>query len=528
MISSELKGKSLAALLIAKLLLCPFLLAIPATNFAQDLTDTIYYDRDWSVCEQPVAEYYRTTIVNKKNAIFFKGVVIDFFIDGTRQMTGQHDNEGKKQGLFTFYGRNGKIEKQGNFQDDDMKGIWSFYNTNGDLTTQIDCINAENFTPILIINTAKDTILKDGTGKFMLDFASLAGIRTKDYIIIGEVLNRKKNGTLDYYRPPYQIAPLDKRRIFVSEVYRDGLFVKGFDNDVTTRKPFYLTNLSDVKLTRVDNFYHSNIVFGSGPKNDGKLIDFIVNNTMPEINAASTSYDKNIGALYRIIGEVVREEKELPQVTNVSFGQLPEKNTIRLLAFDVPANFAQNCKDIQAQMTIILDTMGYVNSTTFKGNLGKDKIKQINYYLSRLSGLYVEQTDGAKGLTFLDLQLFTIINELDGGKKVNYEYYCTDAPNVDSVIEHMAVSSYFIKNLRIPESAIEKAPKKNYIIRVSFIVNDDGSTTDIKADINPGFGLAEEAMRVIKEMPKTVANKYHKSADNKHTQAITFNLQALK
>ena len=147
-------------------------------------------------------------------------------------------------------------------------------------------------------------------------------------------------------------------------------------------------------------------------------------------------------------------------------------------------------------------------------------IYKINYYLSRLSGLYTE----VKEPTFIDLTLFTITNKTKGGSQVSYQYYCTDLVDIDSVKDRLVLYSYFKKSLNIPAAA-EKAPKKNYTINVSFSIADDGTPTDIKADTDPGFGFTEEALRMIKEMPKDVARQYNKSGAKRHTQGITFYLK---
>lgn len=47
--------------------------------------------------------------------------------------------------------------------------------------------------------------------------------------------------------------------------------------------------------------------------------------------------------------------------------------------------------------------------------------------------------------------------------------------------------------------AVDKgAPPGNYTVVVSFVVGVDGTLSDIKAENNPGYGVEEEAVRVIK------------------------------
>lgn len=48
------------------------------------------------------------------------------------------------------------------------------------------------------------------------------------------------------------------------------------------------------------------------------------------------------------------------------------------------------------------------------------------------------------------------------------------------------------------------APPGNYTIVVSFLVDIDGSISDVRAENNPGYGVAEEYVRIIKAGPKWI------------------------
>lgn len=53
--------------------------------------------------------------------------------------------------------------------------------------------------------------------------------------------------------------------------------------------------------------------------------------------------------------------------------------------------------------------------------------------------------------------------------------------------------------------AFEKgAPPGNYTVVVSFIVGTDGVLSDVKAENDPGYGAAEQAVRLIKNGPKWI------------------------
>lgn len=56
--------------------------------------------------------------------------------------------------------------------------------------------------------------------------------------------------------------------------------------------------------------------------------------------------------------------------------------------------------------------------------------------------------------------------------------------------------TYVAKNFKSPETEMEKSIK----VHVSFVIEKDGSMTDIRVPRNPGYGLDKEAIRVLKSL----------------------------
>jgi protein TonB len=82
---------------------------------------------------------------------------------------------------------------------------------------------------------------------------------------------------------------------------------------------------------------------------------------------------------------------------------------------------------------------------------------------------------------------------------------------------------YLQKNLRYPEAAVETGVSG--VVRVQFIVDSDGNISEVKALNDPGEGLAEEAVRIIKKGPKwRPAEQNGTKVIYRHIQAITFRL----
>lgn len=79
----------------------------------------------------------------------------------------------------------------------------------------------------------------------------------------------------------------------------------------------------------------------------------------------------------------------------------------------------------------------------------------------------------------------------------------------------------FIGRLNLPESLLNDYNSRYQVI-LQFLIEKDGSLTDIKVARDPGLGLGEEAMRVIKEMPKWIpAIQYNKPVRSQFTLPIT-------
>jgi periplasmic protein TonB len=70
------------------------------------------------------------------------------------------------------------------------------------------------------------------------------------------------------------------------------------------------------------------------------------------------------------------------------------------------------------------------------------------------------------------------------------------------------------------------APPGRYTVVVSFRVDKDGSITEVKADNNPGYGTADEAVRVIKKGPRwNPAQQNGRQVIYRQRESITFVLE---
>jgi len=89
-------------------------------------------------------------------------------------------------------------------------------------------------------------------------------------------------------------------------------------------------------------------------------------------------------------------------------------------------------------------------------------------------------------------------------------------------------SHFLRKNLQpfIEEAAAKGIAPGTYTVKVRFIVKKDGSISDFEALNDPGYGLAENVLGIMKDSPKWYpAQQNNKPVNSYHTQPITFVVQ---
>jgi len=83
---------------------------------------------------------------------------------------------------------------------------------------------------------------------------------------------------------------------------------------------------------------------------------------------------------------------------------------------------------------------------------------------------------------------------------------------------------YLQKNLRYPDNAIDNGTQG--VVRVQFVVDREGNISEVQALNDPGDGLSDEAVRIIKKGPKwKPAEQNGRKVIYRHIQAITFRLE---
>ena len=83
--------------------------------------------------------------------------------------------------------------------------------------------------------------------------------------------------------------------------------------------------------------------------------------------------------------------------------------------------------------------------------------------------------------------------------------------------------TYLQTHLKADVPTRKKAPAGNYTVMISFLVDKQGKISEVKAESDPGYGTAEEAVRVIKNGPDWLpAIQNDKPVFYRQKQSITF------
>jgi hypothetical protein len=86
-------------------------------------------------------------------------------------------------------------------------------------------------------------------------------------------------------------------------------------------------------------------------------------------------------------------------------------------------------------------------------------------------------------------------------------------------------NKFLERNLNIQAPAENGAPAGRYVVTVSFLVSKDGSISEVQALNDPGYGCADEAIRVIKKGPKwTPAVQNGRNVTYRQKQNIEFSV----
>ena len=123
------------------------------------------------------------------------------------------------------------------------------------------------------------------------------------------------------------------------------------------------------------------------------------------------------------------------------------------------------------------------------------------------------------------------VTNIDEGKQVVEEKKEEDENHIFEKVEieasfeggFAAWKKYLEKNLRSEVASENGAPAGTYTVNVRFVVDREGNISDVRSLTSHGYGIEEEAVRVIKKGPKwRPGNQNGRAVNSYHTQPITF------
>ncbi len=103
--------------------------------------ESMWFDSNWNSTTKEKATYYRPTPKVQKNGFW----IVDYYIDGTKQMEGfslnDNPNNEKFHGLVKYYFENGVLFQEINYKEGKIDGIRKVYFESGKLKTITDYKN---------------------------------------------------------------------------------------------------------------------------------------------------------------------------------------------------------------------------------------------------------------------------------------------------------------------------------------------------------------------------------------------------
>lgn len=372
----------------------PFILAIPVSTAAQDITDTLFYDIKWQLCERTPAHYYRIGTMRIDSIARYIGPVADYYMNGQPEMTSAYNSKGDLHGETVFYYPNGHIRMKGRFTMGRMTGQWFLYSNSGILRAILDCKSETNFTPLFLCNKRGKVLLKDGSGKFSLETKEFEDLLfPSGYEIEGEVRNGQKDGTWEYSTSlMFFLHASRAKQTFLSEQYVRGRFVRALSDpygDIEKRKildkPFSKITLYRPKLLALD-MLKSDIVFARTAGGVHQLRPFLLLGRIPLIEEAPASADQNFALFIRVICNALMKKEELAFKGQSTPGRTFAGYSYPMIRL---GQFADKKSRYNASIRFTILPHHAIGNLVIDGKIDERSRELITYYLLKLRGLYV-------------------------------------------------------------------------------------------------------------------------------------------
>lgn len=267
----------------------------------------LYYNSDWEITRKENATHFRESEYDLNN---FKlhGKVLEYNSLDTLSMEGNYLN-GKRNGVFVFYFKNGNIKSKGIYKNNKRVGKWEYFYANSRLKQVI--IFPQNgerldFAVVEYYDRNNNQLIKNGTGNWINDSIKIGLF---DHSSLKKLTGQFKD-TLKHGR--WNLIRISDNKLMHTERFRKGRFIKAVVyNDQSnyygsisseTLNKFPDDNLT--KLKRTENFNLDTTVFSKSLLySDVETIFKTVTGKMYKIKTRNAGYIYGDYSLLEFIGE---------------------------------------------------------------------------------------------------------------------------------------------------------------------------------------------------------------------------------
>jgi antitoxin component YwqK of YwqJK toxin-antitoxin module len=195
----------------------------PKFNDLIEITDNgnikYYLSKTFQIAHKNCSEYY---MINQFNKEYFelKDSIKVFYNDDKLYLKGNFI-DGKKNGLFIWYHKNGQVECTGEYSSDKRIGMWNYYYSNGNLHKKVNFI--EDYELLVDFYEENGThSVENGNGTFR-DEILISTSNTTPSIIKGDVVEGIQNGKWEIHSSGIKIA---------TEYFENKSFIKGISHSI--------------------------------------------------------------------------------------------------------------------------------------------------------------------------------------------------------------------------------------------------------------------------------------------------------
>jgi hypothetical protein len=325
----SMKAKSI---LIKLLLIIAF--NIQGTSNAQKITDTIFYNKAWQICEKPIAAYYRIGTLTIDSFWYYTGKVKDFEMNGRLITEGEYNDKGERDGLFNFYYPNGKLMLTGKYWEGLMIGDWQWYYSNDSLRAIINFDGpSDDFKFMQYKSPDGVSMLENGTGKFEWYTNEYSNL-LPNFKVYGSFSNGKRSGSWRYY---WLIRGEESFR-FEEKYDKDGKFKKAtvsgtyYAEEPKSRYLDYV--FIPPKLMITEHIQYDNFFNKSDSTGGVALLNYLLNRKSSEIIVKNKDVENALLQIIRSLetnrGRLEYQQKEIDGSIEFRIGEksYPEDITV--------------------------------------------------------------------------------------------------------------------------------------------------------------------------------------------------------